>query len=114
MAVAWAAIHHGPLRRDVLRELPVPTVGRLVRAGRYGLADPELGAEARWLAERVPAALGVRLGNGADLVERAEEFLNDFTRRGGLFDDGTRIWNCDLTEKPDPEIKEPGSRGQGR
>ena len=44
VAVAWAAFHHAPLRRDLLRELPAPTVERLVRAGRYGLADDELAA----------------------------------------------------------------------
>ena len=70
-----------PLRRDVLRELPAPTVERLVRAGRYGLADDELGAEARWLAERVPAALNAALQNGGALVARLEAFLDDFTLR---------------------------------
>jgi glutamate--cysteine ligase len=82
MAVAWAAFHHAPLRRDVLRELPAPTVERLVRAGRFGLAADELGAEARWLAERVPAALDAALQNGGALVARLEAFLDDFTLRG--------------------------------
>ena len=82
MAVAWAAFHDVPLRRDVLRELPAPTVERLVRAGRYGLADDELGAEARWLAERVPDALDARLGGDGKLVERLASFLDDFTLRG--------------------------------
>jgi len=92
MAIAWAAIHHGPLRRDVLRELPAPTLGRLVRAGRYGLADRELGPEARWLAERVPAALAAQLGNGADVVGRVEEYLHDFTLRGRDPGDVAESW----------------------
>jgi glutamate--cysteine ligase len=82
MAVVWAAFHHVPLRRDVLRELPAPTLERLIRAGRYGLGDDELGAEARWLAERVPAALNAALENGGALVARLEAFLDDFTLRG--------------------------------
>jgi len=82
MAVAWAAFHHAPLRGDVLGELPAPTVERLVRAARYGLADDELGAEARWLAERVPAALHARLPAGGALVARLEEFFDEYTRRG--------------------------------
>ena len=81
MAVAWAAFHHTPLRRDVLRELPAPTVDRLRRAGRFGLADDELGAEARWLAERAPAALDALLPDGRRLVERLEAFLDEFTLR---------------------------------
>ena len=92
VAVAWAAIHHTPLRRDTLRELPAPTVERLVRAGRYGLADRELGAEARWLAERVPAALAARLPDAADLVERLEEFLHDFTSSGRDPGDVAESW----------------------
>jgi glutamate--cysteine ligase len=82
MAVAWAAFHHAPLRRDVLRELPAPTDERLVRAARYGLADDELGAEARWLAERVPAALHARSRQDGALVARLEEFFDDYTLRG--------------------------------
>jgi glutamate--cysteine ligase len=82
MAVAWAAFHHAPLRRDVLRELPAPTVDRLMRAGRHGLADADLGAEARWLAERLPAALDARLQHAGALVARLEAFLDDYTLRG--------------------------------
>jgi glutamate--cysteine ligase len=83
MAVAWAAFHDAPLRRDVLRQLPAPTAARLVRAARDGLADDELGAEARWLATRVPAALNARLQqHGGALVTRLEAFLDAFTLRG--------------------------------
>jgi hypothetical protein len=54
-----------------------------VRAARDGLADDELGAEARWLATRVPAALNARLQqHGGALVTRLEAFLDAFTLRG--------------------------------
>jgi glutamate--cysteine ligase len=81
MAVAWAAFHHAPLRRDLLRELPQPTVERLMRAGRHGLTDDGLAAEARWLAERLPSALDARLRGGGELVARLAAFLDDFTLR---------------------------------
>jgi glutamate--cysteine ligase len=82
IAVVWAAFHHAPLRRDVLRQLPAPTEERLVRAARDGLADDELGSEARWLAARVPGALDARLEHGRSLVARLEEFFDAFTQRG--------------------------------
>jgi hypothetical protein len=81
MAVAWTAMHHATLRTAVLRELPAPSVERLSRAGRYGLADDELAAEASWLAERVPAALHGLAPHGASLVERLEAFVEEFTLR---------------------------------
>ena len=81
MAVAWTAMHHPTLRTAVLGELPPPSVERLSRAGRYGLADDELAAEARWLAERVPPALHGLAPGSASLVERLEEYLDDFTLR---------------------------------
>jgi len=79
MAVAWTAMHHATLRTAVLRELPPPSAERLSRAGRYGLADDALAADARWLAERVPAALRSLAPDSASLVERLERYLADFT-----------------------------------
>jgi glutamate--cysteine ligase len=81
LAVAWASLHHAPLRQEILREIPVPTIERLECAGRFGLANPSLGTEARWLAERIPGAL-VALGVEGALVERVEAFLGQFTLCG--------------------------------
>jgi glutamate--cysteine ligase len=80
LAVAWASLHHASLRREILGELPAPTIERLVRAGRDGLGDPALGSEARWLAERVPAALVAR-GVEDALVERVNAYFDEYTSR---------------------------------
>ena len=81
LAVAWASLHHAPLRAEIVREIPPATIERLLCAGRDGLGDPSLGAESLWLAERVPAALAA-LSVESELVERVQGFFEEFTMRG--------------------------------
>lgn len=80
-AVAWASLHHAPLRAAILRELPPPTVDCLARAGTLGLADAELRDEACWLAARVPDALRAESPGEEALARRLEEFFDAFTMR---------------------------------
>lgn len=83
-AVASVLIGVPETRDRVLRDLPPPSTDRLERAGRLGLADPELSAESRWLCERVAegmAGLGPDF-MGAAVRARVEAFLDTFTSRG--------------------------------
>ncbi len=84
-AVAWAAIHHAPLRREIIREIETPSVERLSVASRLGLGDPSLAAEAKWLAERATSALEVLLPRhdaGRRLVRRVQDFFAEYTMLG--------------------------------
>lgn len=86
-AVTMAVVHHAPTRHAFLREMPAPSIERLARAGRAGLGDAGLRAEADWLRPRVQKALEALApggaGEAADTVRaRVTEFFDTFASAG--------------------------------
>ncbi len=83
-ALATAAVHHAPTRARLRRELPPPSVLRLGRAARAGLADAAIADEVRWLLPVLLDALEAGALDAADRVvaSRAREFVERFTLCG--------------------------------
>ncbi|HSM06586.1 MAG TPA: glutamate-cysteine ligase family protein [Longimicrobiales bacterium] len=83
-ASVTALLHGRRARQAVLREIPEPTPERLERAGRAGVGDAELRAEATWLRDRVLDGLGELGPAVADpaLADRVSAFFDAFPATG--------------------------------
>ncbi len=78
--IAW----HPPSARAALAQLPAPDAALMARAGRDGLADPELAGAACFAADLALAAC-VALGPSHfddETVDRADRFFAAYTRAG--------------------------------
>ena len=78
--IAW----HPPSSTVALSQLPLPSAGLMARAGRDGLADPELAAAACLAADLALSgcvALGPSLFEDDD-IDRADRFFASYTRAG--------------------------------